>query len=157
MEKIVNILLVEDDLISQKLAKILLNKKGWMVTTASDGLAAVKAAESVVFDIILMDVKLPIMDGFEATKIIKEHYNFNSKSVPVVAVTACAMKGDKETCLKQGMDDYLSKPFTSEALYAVVLKHLNHKQIYLPKILSETKVANLYYVLFLSCWLLLDG
>ena len=110
------VLLVEDNRVNQKLAAHHLNRGGHEVTVASDGLEAVKAFQTQSFDIILMDVQMPGMDGFEATAAIRQHEIKIGGHVPIVALTAHAMKGDREICIEAGMDDYLTKPIDRDQL-----------------------------------------
>ncbi|MGH9345090.1 MAG: PAS domain S-box protein [Terriglobia bacterium] len=111
--RVVKILLVEDHPANQKLARFLLEKYGYRVEAANDGMEAIAALQkeaSDPFDLVLMDIQMPRMDGFEATAMIRRMQKGSGKRVPVVAMTAHAMKGDKERCLKAGMDGYISKP-----------------------------------------------
>jgi len=119
----INILLVEDNKVNQKLAEALLKKQGWQVTSVGDGKAALAAWETGNFDIILMDVQMPVMDGMEATARIREIEKGGRKPIPIIAMTAHAMKGDREKCLQGGMDDYVSKPMKPKELYAAIIKH----------------------------------
>ncbi|MEW5724405.1 MAG: response regulator, partial [Thermodesulfobacteriota bacterium] len=105
-----HVLLVEDDAVNQKLAVHFLEKRGHAVVVAGDGREALRALESEGFDLVLMDIQMPFMDGFQATAAIRERENQTGGHVPIVAMTAQAMKGDRETCLAAGMDEYLSKP-----------------------------------------------
>ncbi len=116
------ILLAEDSLVNQKLAIGLLKKKGHAVTVANNGQEAVEAALSQEFDLILMDVQMPEMDGFEATKLIRDHQKQNQTHIPIVAMTAHALKGDRERCLEAGMDDYVAKPIRSQILFDKLAK-----------------------------------
>ena len=104
------ILLAEDNLINQKLAIALLQKEGHEVTVASDGQQAVELYMATPFDIVLMDVQMPIMDGFAATQKIREFERANRIHVPIIALTAHAGAVDRERCLAAGMDEYISKP-----------------------------------------------
>ncbi len=104
------VLLAEDNAINQKLALRLLEKQGHTVTLAADGVEAVAAAETIDFDVILMDVQMPHMSGLEATAAIRAWERQTGKHVPIVAMTAHAMKGDLERCIEAGMDGYVSKP-----------------------------------------------
>jgi len=104
------ILLAEDNTINQKLVLGLLEPRGHHVTVARNGKEAVSAIFEEEFDVILMDVQMPVLDGFSATRMIREREKKGGKRVPIIAMTAHAMKGDRERCLKAGMDDYLAKP-----------------------------------------------
>jgi PAS domain S-box-containing protein len=114
------ILLAEDNLVNQKLAIRLLQKRGHTVVTASNGKEALAALERERFDLVLMDVQMPEMNGFEATALIREKERTTGGRMPIVALTAHAMKGDRERCLESGMDDYLAKPIRSADLYKVI-------------------------------------
>ncbi|WP_315853355.1 hybrid sensor histidine kinase/response regulator [Bremerella alba] len=115
-----NILLAEDNLVNQKLASLLLEKCGHQVHVVADGKQAVDAWSSGVDDLILMVVQMPIMDGFEATAEIRRIQTETGRSTPIVAMTARAMKGDRERCLEAGMDDYVTKPINANILYEVI-------------------------------------
>jgi CheY-like chemotaxis protein len=110
------ILLAEDNLINQKLMEILLGKMGCRITVASDGQQAIELFKKQRFDLVLMDVLMPKMDGFEATQIIRKKEQNTERRIPIIAITALAMKGDKQKCLAAGMDDYISKPVNFEKL-----------------------------------------
>jgi two-component system, sensor histidine kinase and response regulator len=112
-----SILLAEDSLINQKLAIGLLEKWGHRVTVADDGLQAVKLSSQQNFDVILMDVQMPEMDGLDATRTIRHREQSTGIHLPIIAMTAHAMKGDRERCLEAGMDDYLMKPIRAEQLF----------------------------------------
>jgi two-component system sensor histidine kinase/response regulator len=111
-----SILLAEDNVVNQKLATRLLEKMGHRVTLAGDGAAAVRAHAAGTFDLILMDVQMPEMNGLEATSHIRAREVRSGERVPIVALTAHAMQGDRDRCLAAGMDDYLSKPLNAAAL-----------------------------------------
>jgi CheY-like chemotaxis protein len=114
------VLLAEDNAVNQKLAVRLLEKRGHTVFIAGTGRAALVALETESFDLIMMDVQMPEMDGIEATEAIREHEKTTGKHIPIIAMTANAMMGDKERCLAAGMDSYVSKPQRSRELLAVV-------------------------------------
>jgi len=114
------VLLAEDGLINQKVAVNLLERRGHIVEVAENGRAALEALERELFDLVLMDVQMPEMDGFEATAAIRERERETGDHLPIIAMTAHAMKGDRERCLEAGMDEYLAKPIDPEALYAAV-------------------------------------
>lgn len=101
-------LVVEDNPLNMELVLEILDTQGFTADKAEDGEEAIKKTEKEVYDLILMDIALPGMDGVEATKIIKSRSGY--KNVPVVALTAFAMKGDKERLLGAGFDDYIAKP-----------------------------------------------
>jgi two-component system sensor kinase len=114
------ILLAEDGIVNQQVARELLESRGHQVVVVSNGRAAVEAVERERFDLVLMDVQMPEMDGFEATAAIRQKEQATGNHMTIVAMTAHAMKGDRERCLKAGMDFYLSKPIQSKALFATV-------------------------------------
>ena len=115
-----HVLLAEDNRVNQVLARRLLEQRGHIVTVAGNGLEALAELESTEFDVVLMDVQMPEMDGLEATHAIREKERASGKHVPIIALTAHAMKGDQERCLEAGMDAYLSKPLQSSELFAVI-------------------------------------
>ena len=117
------ILLTEDNLVNQRVKLRVLEKAGHSVTVAANGLEAMTALEEREFDLILMDIQMPEMDGFEATAAIRELEKASGAHIPIVAMTAHAMKGDQERCLAAGMDDYISKPIRHQDLLATIAKH----------------------------------
>ena len=124
------ILLVEDNEVNQMVAAELLSEAGYVCDMATDGRKAVEAVLRVPYDVVLMDCQMPEMDGFEATRIIREHESNNALPgrtgrLPIVALTANAVKGDRERCLEAGMDDYLSKPLHPEKLVATIQSSLS--------------------------------
>jgi two-component system, sensor histidine kinase and response regulator len=114
------ILLTEDGVVNQKVACELLSKRGHSVTIANNGQEALKALKDQNFDLILMDIQMPIMDGFAATKAIRENEKGSQRHIPIIAMTAHAMAGDRERCLNAGMDAYVSKPFRPPELFRAV-------------------------------------
>ncbi|WP_309396621.1 response regulator [Cerasicoccus maritimus] len=114
------ILLVEDNLINQEVAMQRLTKLGHEVTVASDGEEAVESFQSLVFDLILMDVQMPKMDGLEATRRIRDIEANLQSHTPIIAMTARAMRGDEQVCLDAGMDGYLTKPFRASKMRDVL-------------------------------------
>ena len=107
------ILLVEDTLLNQKLTSIILRNNGFETTIAENGRIAVEILKEQMFDVILMDIQMPEMDGYEATCIIRDKLNINT---PIIAMTAHALAGEKEKCFQQGINDYLAKPFAESDL-----------------------------------------
>ena len=119
------ILLVEDNPVNQKLAVRLIGKTGIDADTAANGKEAVKALEMTSYDLVFMDIQMPEMDGYEATRIIRDPgSNVRNHDVPIVAMTAHAMKGDRDKCIEAGMDDYISKPIRQEKLGQMIGKYL---------------------------------
>jgi CheY-like chemotaxis protein len=112
--------LAEDNAVNQKLAVRLLEKEGHRVTVANDGREAIAAIERESFDLILMDVQMPQMNGYEATAAIRERERAVGGHIPIIAMTAHAMKGDRERCLEAGMDSYVSKPIKTKDLFDAI-------------------------------------
>jgi signal transduction histidine kinase/DNA-binding response OmpR family regulator len=114
------ILLAEDGQVNQLVATKLLEERGHSVVVANNGRQALRALEDEGFDAVLMDVQMPEMDGYEATGAIREMEQVTGEHLPVIAMTANAMKGDREKCLAAGMDDYVAKPVRSAELFAAL-------------------------------------
>ena len=108
------ILVVEDNKVNQKLVLKMLSKMGYEASLAENGLEAVQITQEQVFDLVLMDIQMPLMDGNEATKSIRSRKSFSPKFI--IALTASTLKGDREKCIQNGMDDFLSKPFRKSEL-----------------------------------------
>jgi signal transduction histidine kinase/DNA-binding response OmpR family regulator len=119
-ERRLRLLLAEDNLVNQRLAATLLERRGHHVTIAVNGREALAALARHRFDVVLMDVQMPEMGGFEATGAIREAERATGAHVPIIAMTAHAMKGDRERCLTAGMDEYLTKPLDSRRLCTLV-------------------------------------
>jgi len=117
------ILLVEDNAVNQVVVVRLLEKRGHTVAVAGNGKEALAALEKQSFDLVLMDIQMPEMDGFEATAAIRKIEQTSGNHLPVIAMTAHAMVGDRERCLEAGMDDYIAKPIRSEELNDLVQRH----------------------------------
>ena len=118
--EVLRILVVEDNLVNQRLAMRLLERRGHLVEVAANGRQALQAMEKGSYDLVLMDVQMPEMDGIEATARIREKEKSSGGHQRVVALTAHAMKGDEERCLAAGMDGYLTKPIRPEELYELL-------------------------------------
>jgi CheY-like chemotaxis protein len=116
------VLLAEDNAVNQRLVCRLLNKRNCRVDVVSDGSAALAALEAKNYDVVLMDVQMPVMDGFEATAAIREKERHTGGHQWVIALTAHAMKGDEARCLAAGMDSYLAKPIRSHELFGLLDK-----------------------------------
>ncbi len=115
-----SVLLVEDNAVNRKVAVRLLMQKGMTVTSAENGRVGVEKWSEGMFDLVLMDVQMPEMDGFQATAEIRRLEATQGRRTPIVAMTAHAMSGDRERCLAAGMDDYVTKPVRAESLYEVI-------------------------------------
>jgi len=126
MKQSVRLLLAEDNPVNLKLATLILTKAGYTVTSAANGRETVNTFTAAPhdFDLILMDVQMPEMDGLEATRAIRDR-GFND--VPIVAMTANAMKGDREICIDAGMNDYITKPIKREIVFQIIEKWITHK------------------------------
>ncbi len=111
------ILIVEDNMVNRKVAYFMLEKKGHEVTAVENGKEALTALENNIFDLILMDIQMPVMDGFKATEAIRQKEAGTGEHLPIIAMTAHAMKGDRERCLEAGMDDYTTKPLNPEEVF----------------------------------------
>ncbi|MDU9023895.1 ATP-binding protein [Pseudomonas corrugata] len=118
-----NVLLVEDNPVNQTVIEAMLRSLGFTVSIAADGAQAIRSAESLMFELILMDCRLPVVDGYEATRRIRQLPGCSE--VPIVALTANALQGDREACLAAGMNDYLAKPFKR-----VDLQHILQRWVY---------------------------
>lgn len=114
------ILLAEDSIVNQKLALALLQPHGHEITVVTNGKEAVEQRKTAHFDLILMDVQMPEMDGLEATREIRDYEQTREEHIPIIAMTAHAMKGDRERCLEAGMDGYVSKPVRVRELYQMI-------------------------------------
>jgi CheY-like chemotaxis protein len=116
-EMLLRVLVAEDNLVNQRLATRLLEKRGHQVVVAENGRRALEALERDSYDLVLMDVQMPELDGMAATALIRNKERPGGKHQPIIALTAHAMKGDKERCLAAGMDGYLAKPIQAQELY----------------------------------------
>lgn len=124
----VSILVVEDNLTNQIVAEGTLEKMGCNVELASNGMEAVSAVKEKQYNLIFMDCQMPIMDGYKATENIRKIEKENgTERIPIVALTAHAMKGDRERCFAVGMDDYIAKPFREPQLAQILTKWLSVK------------------------------
>lgn len=123
------VLVVEDNPINQRFARVLLERGGAQVEVAPDGVAALERLGQRGFDLILMDVQMPRMDGYEATRRLRiAEAAAGLPGTPVIALTANAMAEDRQLCLDAGMDDFLPKPFTREELFAAIARTMGHQE-----------------------------
>lgn len=114
------ILLAEDNLVNQKVATSLLKKQGYVSKVANNGREAISLWQQEEFDLVLMDIQMPEMSGFEATQRIRELEKTKGDHIPIIAVTAHAMKGDREKCIESGMDHYVTKPINPQKLFEAI-------------------------------------
>ena len=110
-------LLAEDDSISRALVEAICQKNGWDISIAGNGLETLKLYKKESFDVVLMDGRMPEMDGFEATSRIREFEKKSGKRVPIMAITAYALDGDREKFIAAGVDDYITKPIESDEIF----------------------------------------
>ena len=133
----VRILLVEDNPVNQMVATEVLNISDFSVDTAINGIEAVKAVKDNIYDVVLMDIQMPQMDGLQATEIIRK--NLNMQDLPIIAMTAHAMKGDRDKCFDAGMNGYIAKPIDCKELFAVLRQNIPEaKRTRLKQIKSPT-------------------
>lgn len=121
------ILVAEDSLINQEVIKQVLIEKNWDVVTVSNGLEAIEAYTSDKFDIIFMDVQMPVMDGIEATKEIRKIEDDTEEKIPIIGLTAHAYKIHAEDCIKAGMNSFIAKPYKWEEIFDIIIKFTGHK------------------------------
>ncbi len=121
------ILVVEDNLVNQKVIQGLLKKRGYSTAVSSDGAQALALLDSTSFDLVLMDVQMPVLDGLETTRRLRASERW--RELPIIAMTAHAMSGDRDRCLNAGMDEYLTKPINSRELYSTIEKYLIAAQV----------------------------
>jgi CheY-like chemotaxis protein len=128
-QRCLSVQVAEDNAVNQKLITRILEKQGYAVVLADDGTSALAALERQCFDVVLMDVQMPKMDGFQATAAIRERERQTGDHQPVIALTAHAMTGDREKCLAAGMDDYLSKPLKAHELHVAIDRWCERKRL----------------------------
>jgi len=121
------VLLVEDNAVNQTLAARLLEKRGYSVIVAGNGGEAMEAFENNLFDVVLMDIQMPVMDGFKATAAIRAKEQLIGGHIPIIAMTAHALTGDQERCIAAGMDAYVSKPLRTSELFSTIESMLSNK------------------------------
>jgi len=122
----VKVLLVEDNELNQKIVLQMLINYGFEVTTAANGLDCLRLLQENRYDVILMDMQMPVMDGYEATRMIRQYEEL--KNIPIIAMTAHAMAGDREKCLANGCTSYIAKPFKAEELAQVIRQHISSSE-----------------------------
>ena len=123
------VLLAEDDAVNQLVVQEMLKTLGCTVDVASDGAAACAAASRRRYDLILMDLHMPVVDGYEATRRIRDDEQRRAAHTPIVALTASALAGDRERCIEAGMDDYVTKPVSIAQLAAAVERWTRHRRV----------------------------
>jgi len=135
----VRLLLVEDNEINQQVAEGLLARAGISLQTVHNGKQAIEAVRADAFDGVLMDMQMPVMDGFEATRLIRADENF--RDLPIIAMTANAMPGDRERCLQSGMNDHIAKPIDPDKLYSTLVRWIRTSQVNTAERLSAAQSA----------------
>ncbi len=120
VEHPLHVLLAEDNPVNQQLALELLQMRGHNVRIAENGKEVLSALEREPFDVILMDLQMPVMDGFQTTAAVRERERKTGAHIPIIAITGSAMQGDRQRCLDAGMDGYLCKPIRSRKLFETV-------------------------------------
>ncbi len=136
------ILLVEDNAVNQRVARGILEKLGHHVTISNNGQEAVDALQRQSFDVVFMDVQMPIMDGFEATGAIREREKETGERLPIIGMTAHAMKGDRERCLNSGMDDYLAKPVQVEEVRRALANVMERRTVEICEVPQAETTSN---------------
>lgn len=121
-----NILIVDDNIVNQKVATIILSKAGYKTDVTTDGYKAIKAIQEIEYDIVLMDCQMPVIDGYETTSRIR-NLEGSAGNVTIIAMTANVMEGDRQKCIDAGMNDYITKPIKPEKLYSVIEKWIKTK------------------------------
>ena len=121
------ILVAEDNFVNRTLLSKIFEKLGYQATLTNNGLEAYHAFDSQFYDIVFMDIEMPQMDGYEVTKKLRERFKGEARQPVIIALTAYSMGGELENCIKQGMDDYLAKPFTMADVEKVAEKALLSK------------------------------
>lgn len=121
------LLLAEDNPVNQKLVNALLSKINVQVTLADNGVMAFEHIQSTAFDVVLMDIQMPELDGFETTRAVREweKQTDSTRSLPIIALTASALLSDRQKCIAEGMNDYVSKPIKREELYRAIWNAIN--------------------------------
>jgi PAS domain S-box-containing protein len=128
VNKSLDILIVEDDKVNQTVTNLMLSKKGHKVEVADNGKKALEVLKNKIFDIILMDIQMPEMDGIEATKQIRKNERGTGKHIPIIALTACAVQGDRERFIESGMDEYIAKPVQIDELLKKIIYLVNNAE-----------------------------
>lgn len=123
------ILVVDDNLNNLYVTRAALERFGHKIDVVDNGIDAVKAATDKLYDLIIMDCRMPILDGYEATEEIRRTEAVQGRRTPIVALTACALEGDREKCLAAGMDDYFTKPITLEGFQEILQRWLKSSQM----------------------------
>lgn len=134
-------LLVEDNIVNQKVGKKILENFGCKVDVAANGKECVEMQSQFSYDIVFMDCQMPVMDGFETTKVIPDKEVGSDVHQIIIAMTANALEGDRENCINKGMDDYIAKPINKTGLHTLLIKWKNLKTGTFGASLSKSSVA----------------
>jgi CheY-like chemotaxis protein len=137
-----HVLLAEDNAVNRKVALAMLRRAGHTVVVAATGKEAVRLAQDERFDLILMDIQMPEMDGLEAAQVIRQSKTAATARVPIIAITAHALKGDSERFLAAGMDGYIAKPFQQEELFEALERVRSSALASHPEIVIAAEKAN---------------
>lgn len=132
------ILLVDDDELSRRMMGLLLSEKGYNYDTASNGFEAVESVQSQSYDIVLMDLQMPLMNGFDATRKIRE-WEAGEKHTPIVALTAMLLDNEIQECMRVGMDECVAKPFDTDTLFQLIDSFVNKSKQLTPTLDSQEK------------------
>ncbi len=148
----IRILVVDDNTVNQKVVLRILKRRGYNACAAGNGREAIKALRETDYNMILMDVQMPEMDGFETTRFIRQLQSPEER-IPIIAMTAHAMKGDRELCIEAGMDDYISKPIQMQTLLDIIEKHLviktdRKRETYAEKTVIDKTILDLEKLLY---------
>lgn len=122
------ILVAEDNEANQFLIKAITKSENWEITMVDDGEQAIESYKKQRFDLILMDVQMPVLNGYEATRVIRSLEAEKGIHTPIIALTAYAMKSDKDECIEAGMDDYISKPFKRQEFIDIIKNALENQK-----------------------------
>ncbi len=129
-KRTIRILVAEDNPVNQKVAQIMLKKMGLRADVVANGQEAINMLQIIPYDLVLMDCQMPDMDGFEATRLIRQQGSkVLNPSVPIIAMTAFAMRGDRDKCIQAGMNDFIAKPIQRKELAKVVARWQTTKRI----------------------------
>ena len=120
LPRTLRVLLAEDNIVNQKITLRMLEKRGWTAKAAENGKQVLEYLDTEKFDVILMDAQMPVLDGYETTRVIRQREQSTGGHIPIIALTARAMAGDRKKCLDCGMDSYVAKPIDRQKMYETI-------------------------------------